>query len=136
MGRASFGPREQFIPITSAPIPLSVIAMEAALHPVNVRIFCSKDMVHITGRSVFSFAARSAVFISMRSVMVSIAMKSASLPATMTSRNISYASSTGISPVGRSILPREPISSPTSTSVPPAASRASLIPCFTISSTE
>ena len=135
MGSASFGPREQFMPMTSAPSPERVSAIAAALHPVKVRMFCSNDMVQITGRSVFSFAARSAVFISIRSVMVSMAMKSASLPAVITSRNISYASSTGMSPVGRSILPSEPISSPTSTSVPSAASRASFIPCFTICST-
>ena len=89
MGRISLGPREQLMPMASAPSPSSTAAMEATVQPVKVRPFSSKLMVTNTGSSVFSFAASSAARVSFRSVMVSMAIRSApaSAPARIISAN-------------------------------------------------
>ena len=65
--------------------------MEATVQPVKVRPVSSKDMVTRTGRSVFSLTASSAALASYRSVMVSMATRSAPAfsPATAISRNSS-----------------------------------------------
>ena len=46
--------------------------------PVNVRLFSSNVIVVITGRLEFSFAAKTAAFVSNKSVIVSITIISAS----------------------------------------------------------
>ena len=90
-GASRSGPKEQFSPMASAPSPSRVRAMDGMVHPVKVRPFRSNDMVTNTGRPVFSFTASSAAFASYRSVMVSMATRSAPArsPATATSRNSS-----------------------------------------------
>ena len=75
------GPREQFRPMASAPRPSRVRAMEATVQPVKVRPSASKDIVTSTGRLVASLAASRAALVSYKSVMVSMAIKSAPAPA-------------------------------------------------------
>ena len=50
--------------MASALRPSSVRAMEATVQPVKVRPVSSKDMVTMTGRSVFSFTASRAALAS------------------------------------------------------------------------
>ena len=57
--------------------------------PVNVRLFSSNVIVVITGRLEFSFAAKTAAFVSNKSVIVSITIISASFAATTSSLKIS-----------------------------------------------
>ena len=96
--------------MASAPIPVRVRAMEAADTPVKVRPFSSKLMVTRTFLSEFSFAAIRAALVSERSVMVSITIRSASLPALTISENISMASSNERSPPGSMRRPKGPMS--------------------------
>ena len=64
MGAISLGPKEQFIPRASTPRPSRVRAMAGIPRPVNVRMLASNVMVHIMGKSEFSFTARIAAFAS------------------------------------------------------------------------
>ena len=98
----------------------------------------SNVIVHITWRSEFSFAARIAALVSIKSVIVSITIISAPafLPAITSSLKISYASSKERLPVGSSNWPIGPISKATSVSVPLAASFALLMAAPINSSTE
>ena len=59
-----FGPSEQFAPIASTPIPSSIAAMTAGSAPVIRRPFSPYAFVTIIGRSLFSFAASTAAFVS------------------------------------------------------------------------
>ena len=123
--------------MASAPRPSSVRAMEATVQPVKVRPDASKDMVTNTGRAEFSFAASRAALVSYRSVMVSMAMRSApaAAPASTISRNSSYALSKGRVPMGSSSSPSGPTSSATSASLPDAALLAIATAAATVSST-
>ena len=89
IGIKSFGPKEQFTPIASTPKPSSVRHMAETEQPVNVRLFSSNVIVVITGRLEFSFAAKTAAFVSNKSVIVSITIISASFAATTSSLKIS-----------------------------------------------
>ena len=100
IGSKSFGPNEQLTPNASTPSPCNVRHMADTEHPVNVRLFSSNVIVVITGRLEFSFAARTAAFVSSKSVIVSITITSAPSAATTSSLKISYASSKVRLPVG------------------------------------
>ena len=130
MGIISRGPREQLTPTASAPSPSRVLAMDAGVHPVNVRPVLSKLMVTNTGRSVSSLAAIRAARVSVRSLMVSMAIRSApaSAPAFMISLYRVTASSKGRDPSGSTITPRGPTSSPARAPVSAAHSFAIRIP--------
>ena len=93
-------------------------------HPVKVRIFSSNVIVVITGRFEFSFAASTAAFVSIKSVIVSITITSACFAAKTSSLKISYACSKERLPVGSSNWPIGPISNATRVSVPLHASLA------------
>ena len=67
--------------MASTPSPSRVTAMASMLFPVKVLPFSSKDMVTITGSSVFSFIARTAALTSYRFVIVSMAIMSAPMAA-------------------------------------------------------
>ena len=71
------GPREQLTPTASAPKPCNVTTILSGKHPVKLLPFSSKVIVVNTGKSVFSLAASKAAFISYRSIIVSIIIKSA-----------------------------------------------------------
>ena len=58
IGYISSGPREQFMPIASAPSPSNTHAIDSTHVPVNVRPLFSNDIVTKTGSSQFSLAAR------------------------------------------------------------------------------
>ena len=107
------------------------------MHPVKVRPRSSKLMVTRAGRRVFSFTASSAALASYRSVMVSMAARSApaSAPATAISRKMSTASSNVSEPKGSSSAPMGPMSSPTRQSVPSAAFLAAATAACTTSAT-
>ena len=138
-GSNSFGPSEQLTPMASTPSPSRVSAIDGTIHPVNVLLFISNVIVHIIGRSEFSFAASTAAFTSSRSVIVSNTTRSAPalLPAFTTSAYISYASSKLKVPVGSKSWPIGPTSSATSASglTLSLAVIAFLIPAVTSSST-
>ena len=72
----SLGPNEQFIPTALTPNPSKVIAILSGRHPVNVLPSSSKVIVASIGKSHTSFAAIIAAFISYKSVIVSIIIKS------------------------------------------------------------
>ena len=72
IGRISFGPREQLMPIALTPSPWSVSAAASGGTPRKVRPEASNVIVVNTGRSQISRAASTAAFVSSRSVMVSI----------------------------------------------------------------
>ncbi len=65
------------MPMASAPRPVRVRAIAGTEQPVKVRPFSSKVMVQRTGRLVFSLAASRAARVSPRSVIVSMAIRSA-----------------------------------------------------------
>ena len=113
IGRTSAGPSEQFTPMAETPSPWSIRAIDATVVPVKVRISFSKVIVHITGRSVFSTAARTAALSSRTSMKVSRQMRSApaSSPAVTCFLKASYASSNVTFPLGSTRTPRGPISS-------------------------
>ena len=91
----------------------------------------------MTGRLLFSFAASSAARASCKSVMVSMAMRSAPAftPARTISANISTAASKGSVPKGSKSSPRGPMSSATFAGVPSQAFWAALMADRTTSST-
>ena len=64
IGKSCFGPREQFTPRASTPNPSIVATIASGKHPVKLLPFSSNVIVHITGRFVFSFAARTATLAS------------------------------------------------------------------------
>ena len=131
----SSGPREQLTPTASTPSPSNTRAMDAGVQPVKVRPVPSKLMVTKTGRSVTSFAASTAARVSARSLMVSMAIRSApaSAPAVMISLYRLTASSKGREPRGSSITPSGPTSRPASAPVSAAHSFAILTPAATSS---
>ena len=65
------------MPTPSTPSPSAVIAKDSTVQPVNVRPFSSNVMETSTGRGVFSFAAKTAAFISYKSVIVANFTRSA-----------------------------------------------------------
>ena len=85
----SRGPREQLMPTTSAPRLVRVTAAAAGSVPRKVRPSSPKVMVTNTGKLVRSFAASRAALASLRSLMVSIRIRSAPAvaPASITSAN-------------------------------------------------
>ena len=138
IGLSSLGPREQFTPNTSTPNPSKVIAILSGRHPVKVLPFSSKDIVANIGKSQVSFAAIIAAFISYRSVIVSIRIKSAPnfAPALICLLKISTALSNPNVPIGSNNSPLGPISKAIKHSLPSLASLAKFIPCFITSSTD
>ena len=64
IGTRSLGPREQLTPSASTPRPQRVRHIAETEQPVKVRPFSSKVIVTKTGRSLFSFAARTAALVS------------------------------------------------------------------------
>ena len=81
------GPKEQLSPTASAPAAIRVTATQAGVLPFIVSPFSSKDSVTVTGKSVFSFAAKRAILASLKSVKVSRQIRStpAFSPQTQTS---------------------------------------------------
>ena len=76
-GATSAGPREQLMPMTSAPRADSVTAATSGVVPRNVRPSSPKVIVQKTGRSEFSRQASTAALASSRSAMVSTMKRSA-----------------------------------------------------------
>ena len=64
IGMSSAGPREQLTPTASTPRPSIVRHIADTEQPVKVRMLDSKVMVTKTGSVLFSFAARTAAFVS------------------------------------------------------------------------
>ena len=58
------GPSEQLIPIASTFNPSSIAIIDSGLLPVSVFPYSSYTFVTKTGKSEFSFAARTAAFVS------------------------------------------------------------------------
>ena len=114
------GPTEQFIPIASTPSPSSILTTASGSAPVRSLPSAPKAQVTNIGNDEFSFAASTAAFVSYRSLIVSISMRSA--PNFSASRifvaNISTASSKSRSPNGLSILPVGPTSKAIYSSLP------------------
>ena len=135
IGAISSGPKEQLRPIASAFSPSSVRIIASGETPWNVLPFSSKLIVQRTGLSLFSLQAKSAVFISSKSVIVSIAITSYLSSAVTISLKISYASSDDKVPLGWSSWPIGPISSATKASVPSTAFSVQSRAAFTTSLT-
>ena len=89
------GPRPQFRPKTSTPSPSSSATAARGEPPVRSFPVSSKIRLARMGRSQFSLAARTAAFISYRSLMVSMRMQSA--PAWAAARTVSANSPTAAS---------------------------------------
>ena len=103
---------------------------------MKVLLFSSNVIVTNTGKFEFSLAAKTAAFVSNKSVIVSITITSASFPARISSLKISYASSKLKLPVGSRSCPIGPISSATKLSLPSHAFLPFSIAFFIISSVE
>ena len=98
-------------PRASTPIPSRKATIAVGVAPIRVFPFDSNVIVAKTGRSEFSLAARTAAFISYKSLIVSIRIASTLSPAQLTcSLKISYASSNDRVPVGSMSWPIGPIS--------------------------
>ena len=111
IGYNSFGPKEQFTPMTSAPKPSNVLITISGVEPVRVLPDLSNVIVINTGLSLFSFTASKAALASYKSVKVSnIYPSTKSFEYKTTSLNASYASSNDKLPIGFSIAPVGPIS--------------------------
>jgi butyryl-CoA dehydrogenase len=82
------GEREQLIPIAATPRRSAVTAKLSGRHPVNVLPLLSNVIITKTGSFVFSLTARTAALTSYKSLIVSIATRSApaASPATACSR--------------------------------------------------
>ena len=134
------GPTEQFVPIASAPMPSSMDVIADGVAPVMSCPFASKASVTITGRSQFSFTARSAALVSRQSFIVSMDTRSAPAltPIFTIFANAATASSNASCPYGSRSCPKDPMSSDTNfgrffdssdaSSDCPAASLTQLIP--------
>ena len=107
------GPNPQFKPITSTDRPSNSVATVSISPPVKVFPVSSKVTLAIIGKSEFSFAASIAAFISYKSDIVSIIIRSTPFPATTISSKTLYASSKLRSPIGFISLPVGPMSNAT-----------------------
>ena len=111
-GRVWSGPNEQFTPIASARIPSRRATIASGEAPVISLPFSLYALETKTGRLPYSFAARSAAFVSRLSFMVSMKIKSTPhlQPISTVFPNAATASSNSKSPYGFSSFPHGPMS--------------------------